>query len=57
MSSGLERKGAGSYPVYYDGADAVQEVTAAQLEAEPSTRWSYANRDTLLLVRAWVSST
>lgn len=52
MSSGLERKGAGSYPVYYDGADAVQEITAAQLETDPGTRWSYANRDTLLLVRA-----
>jgi CubicO group peptidase (beta-lactamase class C family) len=52
MSSGLERKGAGAYPVYYDGADAVQEITAAQLEADPGTRWSYANRDTLLLVRA-----
>jgi CubicO group peptidase (beta-lactamase class C family) len=52
MSSGLERRGAGAYPVYYDGADAVPVITAAQLEADPGTRWSYANRDTLLLVRA-----
>jgi CubicO group peptidase (beta-lactamase class C family) len=52
MSSGLEQKGAGCYPVYYDGADAVQVATAAELEAPPGSRWSYANRDTLLLVRA-----
>jgi hypothetical protein len=29
-----------------------RHARAAQLEADPGTRWSYANRDTLLLVRA-----
>jgi CubicO group peptidase (beta-lactamase class C family) len=52
MSSGLEQKGAGCYPVYQDGADAVKVTTAAQLEERPGSRWSYANRDTLLLVRS-----
>ena len=52
MSSGLEQKGAGCYPVYQDGADAVLVATAAQLEERPGSRWSYANRDTLLLVRS-----
>lgn len=52
MSSGLERAGSGAYPVYFDGADAVAETTRARLEVAPGSRWHYANRDTLLLVRA-----
>lgn len=52
MSSGLDPRGAGAYPVYFDGADAVAEITRARPVTEPGTRWSYANRDTLLLVRA-----
>jgi CubicO group peptidase (beta-lactamase class C family) len=52
MSSGLQRRGAGCYPVYFGGADAIGEITSARPEVEPGTRWSYANRDTLLLVRA-----
>jgi len=52
MSSGLEQKGAGCYAVYQDGADLVSVTTAARLEVSPGSRWSYANRDTLLLVRA-----
>jgi CubicO group peptidase (beta-lactamase class C family) len=52
MSSGLERSGAVSYPVYFGGADSIPEITSARLEAEPGTRWHYANGDTLLLVRA-----
>jgi CubicO group peptidase (beta-lactamase class C family) len=52
MSSGLERSGAVSYPVYFGGADSIAEITSAPLEVEPGTRWLYANRDTLLLVRA-----
>jgi CubicO group peptidase (beta-lactamase class C family) len=52
MSSGLDPHGAGAYPVYFDGADEVAEITRARAVAEPGTRWSYANRDTLLLVRA-----
>jgi CubicO group peptidase (beta-lactamase class C family) len=52
MSSGLERAGAASYAAYFGGADTVAEITRAPLEVEPGTRWFYANRDTLLLVRS-----
>ena len=52
MSSGLERAGSVSYPVYYGGADSIEAITSVPLEAEPGTRWHYSNRDTLLLVRA-----
>ena len=52
MSSGLQRRGAVSYPIYFGGADSVAEVTGAPLEATPGSRWHYANRDTLLLVRS-----
>jgi CubicO group peptidase (beta-lactamase class C family) len=52
MSSGLERSGAVSYPVYFGGADSIAEITSVPLESEPGTHWHYANRDTLLLVRA-----
>lgn len=52
MSSGLEQQGAGAYSVYYDGADAVEVTTGAKLAEPPGSHWSYANRDTLLLVRA-----
>lgn len=56
MSSGLEKDGAGAYPVYHNGADIAQITTAASLEVPPGSRWSYANRDTLLLVRAMRSA-
>jgi CubicO group peptidase (beta-lactamase class C family) len=52
MESGLERAGAVGYPIYFGGADALTELPRARLEAAPGTRWHYANRDTLLLVRA-----
>lgn len=52
MSSGLAEQGAGMMDVYFGGADAIASITAAPLEVEPGTRWHYANRDTLLLVRA-----
>jgi CubicO group peptidase (beta-lactamase class C family) len=52
MSSGLEREGAEAYPAYFGGEDTIEVITRARLEAEPGTRWHYANRDTLLLVRA-----
>jgi CubicO group peptidase (beta-lactamase class C family) len=51
MSSGLVEEGAGMLDVYFGGADAIASITGAPLEAEPGTRWLYANRDTLLLVR------
>ena len=37
---------------YFDGGSVDEELAAAQLEVEPGTRWHYANRDTLALVRA-----
>jgi CubicO group peptidase (beta-lactamase class C family) len=52
MSSGLEARGAAAEPIYFGGADSIPTLTRARLEAEPGTRWRYANRDTLLLVRA-----
>jgi len=52
MSSGLPRSGTVSYPVYFGGADSIAEVTRPPLEVAPGTRWHYANRDTLLLVRS-----
>lgn len=52
MSSGLPRAGAVSYPVYFGGADSIAEITRPELEVVPGTRWHYANRDTLLLVRS-----
>ena len=52
MSSGLAEEGAGMTDVYFGGADSIPSITGAPLEAEPGSRWRYANRDTLLLVRA-----
>ena len=52
MSSGLAERGAAAEAIYFGGADSIAEITRAELEAEPGTRWRYANRDTLLLVRA-----
>jgi CubicO group peptidase (beta-lactamase class C family) len=52
MSSGLALRGSEAYAVYFGGADALAEITGAPLEAEPGSRWHYANRDTLLLVRS-----
>jgi CubicO group peptidase (beta-lactamase class C family) len=52
MSSGLLSGGANTYAVYFGGQDVVSAVTTTPLEAEPGSRWKYANNDTLLLVRA-----
>lgn len=52
MSSGLFSGGANTYAVYFGGEDVVSAVTTTPLEAEPGTRWKYANNDTLLLLRA-----
>ena len=52
MSSGLPRAGTVSYPIYFGGADSIAEITRPSLEVAPGTRWHYANRDTLLLVRS-----
>src|SRR5262245_53971116 len=47
MSSGLLSGGANTYAVYFGGEDVVSAVTTTPLEAEPGTRWKYANNDTL----------
>ena len=52
MSSGLTSGGNNTYAVYFGGQDVVSAVTTTELEAEPGTRWKYANNDTLLLLRA-----
>jgi CubicO group peptidase (beta-lactamase class C family) len=52
MSSGLAVAGAAMEDVYFGGADSIASITAAPLEVPPGSRWHYANRDTLLLVRA-----
>jgi CubicO group peptidase (beta-lactamase class C family) len=52
MSSGLPRAGTVSFPIYFGGADSIAEITRPPLEVAPGTRWHYANRDTLLLVRS-----
>ncbi|HZP86851.1 MAG TPA: serine hydrolase, partial [Burkholderiales bacterium] len=52
MSSGLFSGGPNTYSVYFGGQDVISAVTTTALEAEPGTRWKYANNDTLLLLRA-----
>jgi CubicO group peptidase (beta-lactamase class C family) len=52
MSSGLAEEGAGADDVYFGGSDSIASITGARLEVAPGSRWLYANRDTLLLVRA-----
>lgn len=51
MSSGLASGGNNTYAVYFGGQDVLSAVTTTGLEAEPGTRWKYANNDTLLLLR------
>jgi CubicO group peptidase (beta-lactamase class C family) len=52
MSSGLTSGGNNTYAVYFGGQDVVSAVTTTPLDAEPGSRWKYANNDTLLLLRA-----
>lgn len=52
MSSGLWSQGANTNALYFAGQDVISAATTTQLEAEPGTRWKYANNDTLLLLRA-----
>jgi CubicO group peptidase (beta-lactamase class C family) len=52
MSSGLHSGGNNTYAVYFGGQDVVSAVTTTALEAEPGTRWKYANNDSMLLLRA-----
>ena len=50
MSSGLWSRGSNTNAVYFAGQDAASGATSTPLEAEPGTRWRYANNDTLLLL-------
>ncbi len=52
MSSGLTSGGSNTAAIYFGGQDAVSAATTTALEAEPGTRWKYANNDTLLLLRS-----
>ncbi|MEX2123690.1 MAG: serine hydrolase [Woeseia sp.] len=52
MSSGLYSGGNNTYAVYFGGQDAISAITGTELEAEPGTRWKYANNDSMLLLRA-----
>ncbi|MFN0318241.1 MAG: serine hydrolase domain-containing protein [Burkholderiales bacterium] len=52
MSSGLASGGANTNAIYFGGQDVVSAVTTTELEAQPGTRWKYANNDTLLLLRS-----
>ncbi|HIL94374.1 MAG TPA: class C beta-lactamase-related serine hydrolase [Pseudomonadales bacterium] len=51
MSSGLWSEGSNTNAVYFAGQDVISGATTTHLEAEPGTRWKYANNDTLLLLR------
>lgn len=52
MSSGLYSGGNNTAAVYFGGQDVISAVTTTQLEAQPGTRWKYANNDTLLTLHA-----
>jgi len=52
MSSGLESQGSNTNAIYFGGAQVASAVTQTPLEAEPGSRWKYANNDTLLLLRS-----
>lgn len=52
MSSGLWSEGSNTNALYFAGQDVISAATTTHLEAEPGSRWKYANNDTLLLLRA-----
>jgi CubicO group peptidase (beta-lactamase class C family) len=52
MSSGLFSDGSNTNAIYFGGQDVISAATTTPLEAQPGTRWKYANNDTLLLLRA-----
>ena len=52
MSSGLFSGGSNTNAIYFGGEDVISAATTSPLEAQPGTRWKYANNDTLLLLRA-----
>lgn len=48
MSSGLWSQGSNTNAMYFGGQDVISSATTTHLEADPGTRWKYANNDTLL---------
>lgn len=52
MSSGLHTGGSNTNAIYFAGQDVISAATTTALEADPGTRWTYSNNDTLLLLRA-----
>ncbi len=52
MSSGLWSQGSNTNALYFGGQDVISAATGTPLEAEPGSRWKYANNDTLLLLRS-----
>lgn len=54
MASGLDSRPAGNRTdhIYMGGGLIAQYATKNHLEAEPGTRWRYANNDTMLALRA-----
>ena len=52
MSSGLWSRGSNTNALYFGGQDVISAATTTPLEAEPGSRWRYANNDTLLLLRS-----
>ena len=52
MSSGLWSRGSNTNALYFGGQDVISAATTTPLEAEPGSRWQYANNDTLLMLRS-----
>ncbi|MEM9743301.1 MAG: serine hydrolase [Pseudomonadota bacterium] len=52
MSSGLWSRGSNTSAMYFGGQDVISSATTTPLEADPGTRWKYANNDTLLALVA-----
>ncbi|MEM7283403.1 MAG: serine hydrolase [Pseudomonadota bacterium] len=52
MSSGLYSGGNNTNAIYFGGQDVISAAATTHLEAEPGSRWKYANNDTLLALLA-----
>lgn len=52
MSSGLRSPGAFTNAAYWGGIDSAADAAAGELRKPPGTQWTYANYDTLLLMKA-----
>jgi CubicO group peptidase (beta-lactamase class C family) len=50
MSSGLNNGGTRTGMAYWGGINTAEAIVSTSLQAQPGSRWEYANYDTLLLV-------